>query len=100
MSSKILQVLAVIVEGLFSGKCDSCRNWRSCAAERSEGKTGSPDNDATRKENTLVCPVLHWLDGIGSHGSEGQKTSERGALGDIVQARPFHPISRVGNQDS
>lgn len=99
MNSKILQVLAVIVEGLFSGKCDSCRNWRSCA-ERSEGRTASAGEDETRKENTPVCPVLHWLDGIRSEGPEAQKTSEGGALGDIVQTRPFHPISRVGNQDS
>ncbi len=89
MSRKILQVLAVIMEGLFSGKCDSCRSWKSCA-ERREGKTGSA-GDETSKENTLVCPVFHWLDGIRSDEPEGPKTSEGGAFGDIVQTRPFHP---------
>ncbi len=90
MNSKILQVLAVIVEGLFSGKCDSCRDWKSCA-ERRERKNGSPGDDKSRQKNTLICPVFHWLDGIRSDEPEGPKTSEGDAFGDIVQTRPFHP---------
>ncbi len=72
MNSKILQVLAVIVEGLFSGKCDSCRDWKTCA-ERRERKKGSPGNDESRQENTLICPVFHWLDGIRNDAPEDQK---------------------------
>ena len=61
MSRRIFRILEVIVEGLFSAKCDSCHYWRRCPALREPKPEWPGDADANRKKNNPPCPVFDWL---------------------------------------
>ncbi len=60
MSRKIFGIMEVMLEGLFSGKCDSCHYWKCCTAQR-EPKTEWVGQDLRVIEKIPLCPFFDWL---------------------------------------
>ncbi len=63
MSKSILGVMEVMLEGLFSGKCDTCSYFNSCPAVK-EPKPKSPKMPVLSSDNNHDCPVFRWLEEI------------------------------------
>lgn len=61
MSRKILRILEVIVEGLFTAKCDSCHYWKCCPAQREPRPEWPGKAQVSRNEKISLCPVFDWL---------------------------------------
>ncbi len=64
MDSKFSQLMAVVVEGLFAAKCESCKSFGCCTGSNGTNGSGREGNGRSKDHHLPLCPVIKWVRNI------------------------------------